>query len=269
MKKLHSIWLMRVTVVLNHFVILSSLFLAVPTAVAQDAEQKKIYLLPGFPVDANSLNLPDSEMPSKEVWQALICSKGNCNLTVTKLDVQKNESSIQVLKPQIQSGYSTQNTLIYIAGIPVNGKPIVTYFTPTVPRNQLDTSVGTIGTAFNMPTYGLTRILPRWNQEKEDDFMTLYVEQGKRRQAVALISLKSLAKDLKTRDILIWAGDIDGDSKLDLITRNRPDLFVTYSESGEQDSGLNLWLSSKAKKEELVGLASKLDHWETIMEEEY
>ena len=53
---------------------------------------------------------------------------------------------------------------------------------------------------------------------------------------------------LRPRDYLLWAGDLDGDGK--------PDFILNH---GEQEYGVNvaLYLSSLAKKGELVGVAGR------------
>ncbi|HEY3198549.1 MAG TPA: hypothetical protein VGJ57_11090 [Nitrospirales bacterium] len=137
------------------------------------------------------------------------------------------------------------------------------------PRSSLDATSGSIGIAFNMPNIGLGRVLPRWNNKTSDAFMTLYVEQGAQRQPIGKIPMEVLSRGLKTKDILIWAGDIDGDGKLDLITRNMPDSSGVAGSGAEAglSRGLNLWLSTKALPGNMMDLAASLDSWEDVVEE--
>jgi hypothetical protein len=102
-------------------------------------------------------------------------------------------------------------------------------------------------------------LVPRWRQTPENPWLTLNLETAQQRQRLGLIGLEALAAGLKTRDIVIWAGDLDSDGKIDLITRagDNPGM-----------SSLHLWLSTQAATGDMVGLAASLQSWVDVDEAE-
>ena len=237
-------------------------------------------ILPGSVIAKNGITLEAPNIPSKAAWQALVCTLSGCELRSVRLRIEgakplgidKNaepSASVHVSIVRTRRSKPGEMTVALIAGLPGAGKQVDTYFTTRTPRNSLDATTGSIGIAFNMPNAGLCRILPRWNNKAADPFMTLYVEQGTQRQPVGKIPLEVLNRGFKTRDILVWAGDIDGDGKVDLITRNTPDSYGVVGKRGSAalSTGLNLWLSTKAESGNMVGLAASLDSWEDVVEE--
>jgi len=81
------------------------------------------------------------------------------------------------------------------------------------------------------------------------DHCPLVLSAHGQRQQLAVLSRDGDVPDFKGLR-LIWAGDLDGDGKLDLLV----DITNHYNGSGSA-----LFLSSKAKSGEIVGLAAKLE----------
>jgi hypothetical protein len=82
---------------------------------------------------------------------------------------------------------------------------------------------------------------------KSADHCPLVLSANGQRQQLVVLTRDGDVPDFKGLRI-IWAGDLDGDGKLDLIV----DITNHYNASGTA-----LFLSSKAKRGELVGLAAK------------
>ena len=123
-------------------------------------------------------------------------------------------------------------------------------------------SSGSLGLLLPVPGQLDWRLVPRWAANKDNDFLTFYLEVGKlgaayRRQALGRVSLEVVDNGIKPRDVLIWAGDLDGDGKMDLITRTGPN---------SAQPGLQLWLSGQAKGEQLVAPAVELSNWTDVEE---
>lgn len=263
------------SLMLNFLIVVA---LTVPAAFAADsdsslsAEPTLINILPGSVTGKNGINLNASDAPAKVVWQALACELSDCKLYPAKLriDVANQSGSAHVSNVRMRRSKPDEITVALIAGLPAPGKEIDTYFTTRSTRTQLDASSGSIGIAFNVPQVGLYRILPRWNNKTQDNFMTLYAEQDMQRQAVGRIPLQVLNSAFKTADILVWAGDIDGDGKLDLITRNTPDSYGFGSNDAGTtlSNGLHLWLSTRAEQGQLMGLAASVENWQEVSEED-
>jgi hypothetical protein len=241
------------------------------TSLSEDI--KPIKILPGAAVGKLGIKIEGLEVSKKSIWRALVCVQSSCELRSVKFNFEKDVQKPEILHISLirnRSGKLGEMTVAVFSGLPNSDNPVKTYFTTRSPRTALDSVSGTIGIAFDMPNSGLCKILPRWNHEAADKAMTVYVEQGQQRQAIGKIPIEALSRRFKTRDILIWAGDLDGDGKLDLITRNTPDAYGVNSSGSDAviSNGLNLWLSSIATSGSMMGLAASLDNWEDIVEEE-
>lgn len=83
---------------------------------------------------------------------------------------------------------------------------------------------------------------------------TFELRAGKQRQQLPGYGFSALAEgqeQLSRQDYLLWAGDLDGDGK--------PDLILNH---GDLDAGVALYLSSLAKDGELVGLAGSFRYFD-------
>jgi|GEM_PF-3845144 len=250
-----------------------NLILMVLTIAVHAEESKGFNVLPGTATAPLGIKVPTPAQTTAAKWQALVCHRDICELRVVRLKIEPVENETEMSHVSLMRTRNSKPgefTVAIFAGLPVASNPVSTYFTTRTPRTPRDAISGTIGVVFTLPDTGICRILPRWNKKSADDFMTLYVEQGSQRQAVGKIPISVLNRRFKTRDILIWAGDLDGDGKLDLITRNTPDSYSTQGSNSDTviSNGLNVWLSSIAKEGELMGLAASLDYWQDLVEEE-
>lgn len=236
------------------------------------AEPGSIKILPGSAIANSGIKLEASEIPRKAGWQALVCGPSSCELKPVRVSNNKAAGLVRAVPYPVQRltrNKPNEITIALLTGLPATDKPIATYFSTSTPRTSLDASSGSMGTAFNIPNTGLCRILPRWNNVGADTFMTLYLEQGAQRQSVGIIPLEVLNQEFSTKSILLWAGDIDGDRKLDLITRNSAGSYSLPNKGGDiaLGTGIHLWLSTNAPPGHLVRLAASLENWEDVVED--
>ena len=96
------------------------------------------------------------------------------------------------------------------------------------------------------------RIVPRYAGKRDDnDTLNVWLETKSRRQLLSTITVDGMVGPsgmARGPQLLRWAGDLDGDDKLDLI--------VNFSSRAGEHSAAWLYLSSVAKEGEVVGLAA-------------
>jgi len=154
-------------------------------------------------------------------------------------------------------------TIALVRGFSRPGRdPVPTWFTLRTPRSPLDAVNGSLGISLQPSGKSNWRILPPWAEGENNNFLTFYLESGKpstsqQRQALGRVSLEVVSEGIKPKDVLIWAGDLDGDGKIDLITRTGPNSALP---------GLQLWLSSQAQGQQVVGPAAELTDWTDVEE---
>jgi len=201
--------------------------------------------------------LPDF---SREGWVGLVCRAARCELrplTLGVLYAQSAESEdFHIFHPSVRrKPVKSEYTIALLNGFArVPGAPIPTWFTLRTPRVPRDAASGSLGVTIQSPGRATWQIVPRWNAKESDDFLTVYLEtkdqHGQmRRQSLGRISVKAVQSGVSTKDVLVWAGDLDGDGKIDLITRMDPKAM---------QPGLQLWLSTLAQGDSLVGSAAEL-----------
>lgn len=246
---------MKTRPVTNLLLVLGLLGTAVSAPIA--AEALPAYgILPASILRMEAIELAADDLKGSGNWRGLVCAAQGCELRPVKLEIQKQPepgklriSHSPVRKKKVKGEF----TIALVRGISGTGKKAIpTWFTLRTPRNPEDAVNGSLGITVNTPQHGDYHLIPRWNQKSGENGLTLYLENRQQRQRLGSISLEALDAGLKTRDILIWAGDLDGDGKIDLITR---------ASDSSSTGGLYLWLSSHAGEGEIVGIAASLDNW--------
>lgn len=102
-----------------------------------------------------------------------------------------------------------------------------------------------------IPTHGSEkfRIVPRL--VKATELIRIYLENDSHRQYLGELAIPHMNADFsnvaKQRDLLRWAGDLDGDSKIDLV--------MSFDSWVGNDLSVVLFLSSYAIDGEFVGQA--------------
>ncbi|MEQ1533062.1 MAG: hypothetical protein HOO97_11690 [Sideroxydans sp.] len=252
-------------------VCLAALFLAMGIAIASpDTGSTEILptyaILPASILRPEGVAIPIQNLSRFQNWHGLVCAINGCEFRPASLNFDKQpDSNDQPGCGKIHIHYlplkkiEGEFTIAFIVGnSEVSSTQLPSWFTSHTPRTAKDAENGSLGITISTPTQGDVHLVPRWNKRNNDTYLTLYLENKKQRQSLGRISLEAVNAGFKTSDILIWAGDMDGDGKIDLITRV----------GSETPTGLRLWLSSKRDENEMVGVAATLENWIDIEEQE-
>jgi hypothetical protein len=149
-----------------------------------------------------------------------------------------------------------------LAALKLGAGPVKTYAHRGM-ANYLHTGrPGTLEVRLEMGGGGHADLIPRLGQAdatqqgaifEEHPFSTLELRVGDMRQQLPGFGWQVMDETatLRPQDFLRWAGDLDGDGKLDLI--------LDQSGGGGR---IALYLSSLAKKGELVGLAGTFEYFD-------
>lgn len=199
-------------------------------------------------------------------WSGLVCGPSRCELRPIRLEAKTQaDDKVSIVyptagrRPVVKGEY----TIALLRGFSNAVKADVpTWFTLRTARNPADAVNGSLGISIQVPGQSSWRMVPRWSAAGNNDFLTFYLETGdsghlQRRQALGRVSLDTVNVGIKPKDVLIWAGDLDGDGKVDLITRGGPN---------SPQPGLQLWLSGQARGQQLVGPAAELIDWSDVEE---
>ena len=237
-------------------------------AVVQDAP--RFGILPASVLRNESTAIAKSLLPdfSAEGWVGLVCGAARCELRPLTLGVLYGQSAesedigiVHHPRPVRRKPVKSEYTIALLNGFArVPGAPIPTWFTLRTPRVPRDAASGSLGMTIQAPGGATWQIVPRWNAKGSDDFLTFYLETKgphgpMRRQSLGRISLAVVQTGVSPKDVLVWAGDLDRDGKIDLITRMDPK---------SMQPGLQLWLSTLAQGDSLVGSAAELSVWTDV-----
>jgi hypothetical protein len=228
-------------------------------------------ILPAATVSEEGITLPWLGWPDgwpKQTWTLLACAAGECQLHPVRLSTAVLDPNrtlsvrAELVKGRLGKGWES---IMLVQGElqPVGSTALMlSRFTPRTPRRAEDAALGTTGVfiaGVGVAPFDVYRVLPRApNDIAEPAVVRVFVETAAQRQAIHAIPLQRFARGSKTRDFLRFAGDLDGDGRLD---------FVTYSSRDDmsyrtvEDARLRLWLSSRARAGELVGLAAETSRW--------
>lgn len=216
-------------------------------------------------------DLPGRNFKSGSGWWVLSCQgKKGCALAPTQLKVQPlpypqydgpmlpGQFLMWSPMPAPDEVVAVFKPIRALAGMRLKSGPLTTwlhFFQPSYPQPP---SMGTMEVL--IPGVGAV-LRPRWVQSPlvvaaapdalpPDPLVQLELRLGQQRQNLIELDTGTAPGGgvalFKPRDYLVWAGDLDGDGKLDLII-NRG--------GGTVSTRLALFLSSLAQPGELVGLA--------------
>jgi hypothetical protein len=218
-------------------------------------ERSPYGILPAAAMRHDSIQIGADQALANGPWSGLVCSDGGCQLRPVTLRIESDGNGHRICVQKPRKPIKGEFTVAFLAGFSKSALPVVAAFTPRTRRNSDDVSNGSLGVSIAAANGGY-RFLPRWDGSAKLAQLTIYLETAELRQPLGTIELTRLNDGLRTRDLLVWAGDLDGDGKLDLITH--------FGTSG----GLELWLSKLAAPGELVGRAASLKSWTDIDEAE-
>jgi hypothetical protein len=222
-----------------------------------------IRILPGeIATSRFDMGLPDQGFDAAWEWQALVCRK-QCELQPVKLTMAP--VLVQPYDGPAQAGHRygldrklESHPLVLFRGLPAGSR--------AKPDDWLHAgleawpppaSPGTMEIDIPMPRGGKARIVPRYAGVVDSNhLLKVYLESGTTRQLLAELPVDPIAGPAglpRGPGLLRWAGDLDGDGKLDLV-------MSLTSRVGEY-AAATLFLSSLAKAGELVGSATTFSYW--------
>lgn len=218
-------------------------------------------------VYGNNLWQPDHEYRSGNNWLALICGSSGCRLENARLQVKKAKwqghyDDTPTQGQQLRFTLAQPSTDKVIAwfeqGKPAASPawlipgPVSSYFTGLRPAKT--SAPGNFEAEVPLPGKQTLRLVPLIkrgsatpdidNTAFQSDTSALYLQlRIENKRQMLLGELYPCAHNISNTGYLLWAGDLDGDS--------RPDLLISFVDA---DGPAHLYLSSAAKPGQLVGL---------------
>jgi hypothetical protein len=206
--------------------------------------------------------LPDQGFDANWEWQALVCRK-QCELQPLKL----------AMAPVMVHPYDGEPLPGHRYGLDrqLEATPLVLLRElPAGARNKPDSwlhaglgayppaaSPGTMDIDIPLPRGGKARIVPRHaGVVGGNHVIKVYLESGPTRQLLAELPVDPIVGPAglpRGTALLRWAGDLDGDGRLDLI--------MSLSSRAEDYATATLFLSSAAGPGELAGRAASFEYW--------
>ena len=234
-----------------------------PAALAEDIpDPKTTGLFKILPVTNPSyaMNFTGLGFKSGAGWWALSCdsANGGCKLTRTKLKATRQQFSPENFRQYADTvvGQSLHWTPAPPPGTVLLFKskrfkraqgPVETYFFP-IEGKEIFKEIGGTELELALPKGVKAQllpvmVLPNPKDTRSSKRLTLELRIGPKRQ-----TLVDGGFSLDNQDYLVWAGDLEGDGKLDLLIK-----------TGKLNNGVALFLSSLAKKDELLGEAGRFE----------
>jgi len=221
-----------------------------------------VMILPGEIPGPMFINgIPDQGFDSEWEWMALVCRE-KCELEPTQLlmtGVQVQPHDGEALPGQVYTLESKLDAppLVLLRGLPtgVRSRPR-TYLHAALGKYPPSTTQGTL--EIDIPVPGEpARIVPRYvRRENNAPLLNVYLETKTQRQLLGGMAVDGIGGPsamARGPQLLRWAGDLDGDDKLDLI--------VTITSRYGEEATVTLFLSSLAKPGDLVGMAGHFRYW--------
>jgi hypothetical protein len=235
-------------------------------------------LKPATPANPKPLmgwNMPGRNFRAGEGWWGLSCGKGtDCKLTALKLAISPSRhevydadavpSQLLVWSPLPASGdlLAVFKPVRAAAGLPLAAGPVKTWLQqgmggPYPEGGRLATMevsipMGAAGSALLVPRLRLAATNSDTGREQREG-LVLELRLGARRQLLDEFGndYEGNVSPVNPTEYLVWAGDLDGDGKLDLLLN-----------TGGCSVKRVLWLSSLAKGQALVGMAGSFEYFD-------
>jgi|CXWL01.1.fsa_nt_gi hypothetical protein len=233
-------------------------------------------------------HMPSRQYRAGSDWWALVCDtdenldddKKGCKLHSTSLFVTKSKHGVYDSEPvdsQLLHWSPLPNNLDTVQPVETKTPALIALFKPIRSLKNLKFNNGEITTYVHlgMQQYPSTQrpgklevrlplgdgryadIVPRVHPTNLSGIATFELRIGKQRQQLPGYAIPAIEIDtsgmpqLRQQDYLLWAGDLDGDGK--------PDLIMDHGGDGIH---VALYLSSLAKEGELVGLAGSFEYFD-------
>ncbi len=233
-------------------------------------------------------HIPGSQYPAGTGWWALVCDsyenqnddKKNCKLHRTNLSVSKAKHGVYDAEPvdsQLLHWSPLPNDLDKVPREGEQRPKLIAVFKPTSGLESLKLNEGLVTTYVHqgMKQYPTTQrpsklevrlslgndryadIIPRVQLTNQNGIATFELRIGKQRQQLPGYHIPQIEIEasgmpqLSRHGYLLWAGDLDGDG--------RPDLILNH---GGEGINVALYLSTLAKEGELVGVAGNFEYFD-------
>jgi hypothetical protein len=227
-----------------------------------------VSILPGEIASTQfAVGVPDLGFDPAWEWQALVCHK-RCELEPVKLlmtpvKVQPYDGEPLPGHVYAVDGKRETHPLVLMRGLPpgFRARP-ETWLHAGLENYPPSRTQGTLEIDIPSPQGEFARIVPRYAGEVDGTPMfKVYLEMKAgetktRRQLLAELPVDIIAGPsamARGPQLLRWAGDLDGDDKLDLI--------MNFSSRYGTSTTATLFLSSAAKADDLVGVAGGFGYW--------
>jgi hypothetical protein len=226
------------------------------------SEELPVMILPGeIPGPMFMNGIPDQGFDPEWEWLALVCRE-KCGLEPTKLlmagvQVQPHDGEAMPGHAYAMERELGAQPLVLLRGLPDGGRARPrTYLHATLGKYPQSTTRGTL--EIDIPVPGEpARIVPRYLRRDHDSpLFNVYLETKTQRQLLGGMAVDGIGGPsamARGPQLLRWAGDLDGDDKLDLI--------VTITSRHGEEATVTLFLSSLAKPGEMVGMAGHFRYW--------
>ncbi|MFM9433868.1 hypothetical protein ACFDR9_000914 [Janthinobacterium sp. CG_23.3] len=209
------------------------------------------------------LHLPGREFKSGAGWWALSCAPAGCQIAEAGMMVASKAHSLmapagttpgQQLRWLPTPGAGTllmfkpfrapANTIKFTAG------PVKTYYPAARGATARTKKTAAAEWAVDLPDGTAMRLRSLPSKSKGSPPQSLELQVGEKRQALPQVGFND-EYSRQAKDHVLWAGDLDGDGK--------PDLLVKAADSLGDD--IVMLLSSMAKPGELVGEAGRFKYF--------
>lgn len=214
-----------------------------------------VRVLPPDVAKDEGIGLTETSYKDGEVWRALVCRQ-DCVLEPVVLNVKKEilqqyfDDTMTGLRLRVTKSASGELIALF-QGLPVatRERPLITLLHRRMAKYPGSGRPGTL--EIGIPSLGTEklRIVPRLANSKRS--MRVYLENDSRRQQLGELIFPEMNagySDIpKGRALLRWAGDLDGDGRVDLV--------MGFEHWVGNDMSVTLFLSSLAKDGNFVGEA--------------
>lgn len=219
-------------------------------------------------------NMPGRNFRAGDGWWGLVCGKTtDCRLVPLRLTITPARHEVYdsdpvpsqwlVWSPLPSTGnlHAVFKPVRTLVGLPLAAGPVKTWLQRgmdgpypdpgRIATMEVAIPVGSGATALLVPR--LRPAVQQGNGSDQPESLMLELRVGRQRQLLDAFDYGGAEPltPVDPKDYLVWAGDLDGDGKLDLLLN-----------TGGCSRKLALWLSSRAKAPEMIGLAGSFEYFD-------